>query len=213
MKSDYKFKISVLIVCHPKYQVHLRKALQSLNKQNLKNFQVILVLNGYEEIPELRCDSDLLILRTKETNLATACNYGVSKSSGEYIIRLDADDTFHPDIIKDELRFIEQSKVDAVFCDFYKTVEGEITEVMYHPKLEHACGVLYKREVFDKLNGYDETLEYQESFDYWIRFFKAGFKAKHLPHPYYFYQQHNGSMSTNTENRLKVRQEIIERHK
>lgn len=213
MRSKSKYKISVIIVCHPEYQEHLRKALQSLNNQNLKDFQIILVLNGYKEIPQLRADNDITILRIPDTNLATACNIGVKASTGEYIIRLDADDKFHTEILKRESGLLDTTKTDAVFCNFYLTVNDVIVEVMEHKELEHACGVMYRRDVFDKLNGYDELLEYQESFDFWIRFRKAGFKARHLDHPYYYYKQHHGSMSTNTQHRAIVRQQILDKYK
>jgi len=211
MKSKNKYKVSVIIVCHPKYQEHLRNALQSLNHQTIKNFEIILVLNGYKELKRIRADHDLTIIRTDDTNLATACNAGINKSTGEYIIRLDADDKFHPDILKLELDLI--NNYDAIYCDFYRTEDGEITEIMEHHTLEHACGVLYKREVFDKLKGYDESLEYQESFDFWLRFFKAGYKATRIKHPLYFYRKHQGSMSTNTEQRDKARLDILDKHK
>lgn len=213
MKLKNKYKISVIIVCHPGYQEHLKKALKSLDNQTLKDFQVILVLNGYDEIPEITSRHNLDIYRTPSTNLATACNAGINASSGEYIIRMDADDWFHPEILRFEYDVLEFTKKDAVYCDFYRTENDEITEIMEHHTLEHACGVLYKREVFDKLNGYDESLEYQESFDYWLRFFKAGFKARHVNVPLYFYRKHQGSMSTNTESRAKARQAILDKHK
>lgn len=204
--------ISVIIVCHPKYHHMLRLALQSLNHQSLKNFQIILVLNGYKEIPELRADNDLTIIRTPETTLATACNTGVNVSKGKYVIRLDADDTFHKDILEFESALLNNSNsFDAVWCNFNRFEEGCLPQLMDHEVLEHACGVMFRRTVFDTLSGYDESLQFQESFDFWLRFKQHGFKDVKLNQPLYNYRKHHGSMSTNTANRNQARINILMR--
>jgi len=220
MNSNYKYKISVIIVCHPQYDDLLKKAIQSLNAQLLNEFEVILVWNGYGKQALLK-ESNVLFdyLDIKHVycngNLAQACNLGINHSQGEYIIRLDADDFYHAELLLEAWSTIKNDNtIHAVWCDFmrfYTDVKTFETVVQPLLVLEHACGVLTKRDVFSTLGGYDETLSYQESFDFWLRFQKVGFKAKRIQRALYNYRQHRHSMSTNTANRNQARIDIITR--
>lgn len=172
-----------------------------------------MVLNGYEKVPEIRIDNDYLAFRIPDSNLSTACNEGIKRSAGDYIIRLDADDTFHEDILKLESEILDDDRlVDAVWCNFNRVSDDAEPMLMDHPTLEHACGVMYRRNVFDKLGGYDESLKFQESFDFWLRFKKLGFNDVKLHQPLYNYRKHHGSMSTNIANRNQARIDILARH-
>jgi hypothetical protein len=66
---------------------------------------------------------------------------------------------------------------------------------------------MFRRTAWEDLGGYDESLDYQESFDFWQRFKREHKRSKHLALPLYFYRQHEGSMSTNPE-RDRVRQQL-----
>jgi len=179
-----------------------------------------MVWNGYHTIPKKMYDSNLFRdLNIKHVrcnkNLATACNSGIIKSCGKYIIRLDADDYFHTDLLLSSYNAIENNIcIDAVWCNFIRVYNNSGIKQFVLQRLnvlEHACGVLYKRKVFDELNGYDESLEYQESFDFWARFRKLGFRSFHIDRALYNYRQHSKSMSTNTSNRNQARIDIIMR--
>lgn len=211
MNYKYKYAISVIIVCHPKYNHLLDRALESLKKQTFHDFETILVLNGYDSEPNLDYTKRLTIIRTEPVNLATACNIAIKQSHGEYIIRLDADDWFHDEILKFEWQVMQRHKaIDVVWCDFYRVVHDIILNVMTHKTLEHACGVLFKREVFDRLDGYDERLDFQESFDFWHRFWKLpNVSGVSVKMPLYFYRKHHQSMSTNTSKRNQARINIL----
>lgn len=176
----------MIIVVHDAYQSLLKTALQSI-----KSGEVIVVENN-------------------DNTLAYACNRGIERARGEYIVRVDADDWIEPDLIARELNYLENHDCDAVWCDYWKTYEHYegVHELEYYsqPDLEHACGVMFKRKCWEELGGYDENLPYQESYEFWHRF-KQYYKAEHLELPLYYYRQHDGSMSTNPE-RLEVREMI-----
>lgn len=182
-------KVSVIVVTHSAYEKYLKQTLRTLK--------------GHE-----------VIVQTNQGTLAQACNRAIERSTGEYLIRVDSDDWIEPNLIELELEYLEDNKVDAVWCDYWKTYQTGETHYMEHCpnlELEHACGVLYKRECWEQLGGYNETLKYQESYDFWIRF-KKRFTSKRLEAPLYYYRQHPDSMSTNPQ-RLKVRKEIDQWHK
>jgi len=194
-------KVSVIVVTHPQYLPLLETALQSLRQQQSSDFEVIVEHN-------------------EDRTLSKACNDAISRSHGKYIVRIDADDWIDPQLLYLEANHLDSSpQVDCVWCDYWKTYpqKGEGFETHYleyhqNQDLEHACGAMYRKEVWELLGGYDEDLKYQESFDFWLRFRKAGFISERIDQPLYYYRQHPGSMSTNVEERERTRQEILDKH-
>lgn len=119
-----------------------------------------------------------------------------NSTNGDYILDLAADDLLLPDFLTLLISKFNSSNFEnlgAVFGNcilidennrqldtFYETnsdgtlikkpaVGNVYTEILKGGK-ESMCAVstLFKREVFEKLNGYDETLHY-EDLDFWIR--------------------------------------------
>lgn len=193
--------VSVIIISHPKYEKLLQTAIKSLRSQSKTRFEVIVEHNP-------------------DNTLAHACNAAINRSRGDYIVRLDADDFIDGRLIEIESDYLDNHpETDCVWCDYWKTypVQGEGFETHHlefcpQTELEHACGAMFRRSAWSKLGGYDETLKYQEAFDFWLRFNKAGMKAEHIAEPLYYYRQHNNSMSTNTTERDATRNRIIQKH-
>lgn len=196
--------LSVIVVVHEKYLKYLNAALDALKRQTLHNFETIIVGNG--------CQLEIEAIETAEVPLSEACNIGISQARGEYIVRLDADDWLDETILERELEYIRKTGADAVWCDYVTAhkITGNDDYTVYdlnileNDDLEHACGVMFKRSVWDALDGYDESLRYQESYDFWQRFKRAGFRAERMKLPLYIYRRGHESMSTNSE-RLEVR--------
>ena len=206
-------KVSVIVVSHDKYLPYLRTALDSLKSQ--VPHELILVLNG--------CSADVSadkVISIPPTTLATACNVGISEATGDYIVRLDADDWVDSDLLLKEQEYLDNNPhADCVWCDYVealKSNEGEdwevfLLEVSPQHVLEHACGAMYRKTVWENLGGYDEDLEYQEAFDFWQRFHHAGYKAERIEVPMYLYRKGHGSMSTNPI-RDAVRKQLEEKY-
>lgn len=90
-------KVSVVI---PVYNVkpYLERCIQSVLAQTFKNMEIILVDDGStdgsgelaDELSTL--DSRIRVIHQKNRGLSAARNYGLSASSGEYVVFLDSDD-------------------------------------------------------------------------------------------------------------------------
>jgi len=202
-----KPKVSVVLVVHPKYLSLLPIALKSLKEQTYPNLETIVVANGTKDVKaDIYCDG----------TLAHACNQGIKAATGEYIIRIDADDWIEPNLVEVEVGYFDRHPgIDAVWCDYWKSYEEKGDGYSVHhlehlpnDDLEHACGVMYRKDCWEVLGGYNETLEYQESFDFWLRFRKQ-FRVSRLALPLYFYRQHDGSMSSNLREREEARTRIL----
>lgn len=206
MKPESK-NLSVVIVVHQGYLRYIKEALGALRSQTLHDFETIIVANG--------CEYEGAI-ETSPVTLAEACNIGIEQAKGEYIVRLDADDWLDQELLNVEYEYLSNHPdLDACWCDFIaaheavRSADSVTHNLEYHPndELEHACGVMFRRSVWNDLGGYDETLKYQESYDFWSRFKRAGYRAAHLRKPLYVYRRGHESMSSNPE-REQVRKEL-----
>lgn len=135
------------------------------------------------------------IFNTQNRGNTKTFNQCLKLANGEYIIDLAADDVLQPDCITKQLKGFAESTYKNLglvygnaewisekgqhIHDYFETDKnrkgvalqptGNIYINLLNGKTK-LCSVaaLVKREVFDKLNGYDENLAY-EDYDLWIR--------------------------------------------
>lgn len=204
-------KVSVVMVVHEAYLPYLNTAINHLKSQS--PHELILVANG--------CSLDIPCISIRNSRLSHACNVGIEAATGEYIVRLDADDWIDSNLIQTEESFLDaHPEVDCVWCDYInahehkKTDDFEVFMLEFNPQfeLEHACGAMFRKSVWRDLGGYDEELEYQEAFDFWARFSRAGYRAERIEVPMYLYRRGHESMSTNPE-RDAVRKQLEDKYK
>jgi glycosyltransferase involved in cell wall biosynthesis len=118
-----------------------------------------------------------------------AFNRGLAKAKGEFIIDLSADDVLMNDRVSIGVKKFASLPADyGVNFGDAEWIDGEGKHLGYHsdrfPREKVSEGDIYedlieryficsptmmaRKEVFDKLGGYDESLSY-EDFDFWIR--------------------------------------------
>jgi len=160
--------------------------------------------------------SIVLIVHEKNQGVATAANSGLRAATGDYIIRLDADDFFN----KLSIHFlsqilIENPDIGYVYTDHYrvddlgfkqKKVVIDTEDQLY----EYGAGVMFRREVFDKIGVYDEELKNCEDYDLLIRVCKE-YKGFHVPLPMYRYHIHGSNISLDN-NRDEFKKLVRLRH-
>lgn len=206
-------KVSVIVVVHETYIPYLPTALSSLKSQSLRH-EIIIIANG--------CSVDCAgVVAIEPSSLSHACNVGIELATGDYIVRLDADDWIDSILLEQEAQILDDNpEIDCVWCDYIQADtamigDGFETFILSHlpqMSLEHACGAMFRKSVWEELGGYDEGLDYQEAFDFWCRFHDQGYKAQRLPVPMYLYRRGHASMSTNPK-RDQVRASLEEKYK
>lgn len=109
-------KVSVLI---PAFQAeaYVAKAIESVLSQTFRDFELIIVDdastdNTYDIALSYKInreDVDITVLRN-DHNLGMASNWNkcLQQAKGEYVIKLDADDVFMPNILEEEVNFLDQ---------------------------------------------------------------------------------------------------------
>lgn len=116
-------KISVIV---PVYNVeqYIEKCLISLVNQSIKDIEIIVVNDGSPDNSQKIIDKyvkkypKIIKSYIKENGgLSDARNYGVNKSSGEYIAFLDSDDWVEIDMYKEMYEKAKTKDFDIVVCD------------------------------------------------------------------------------------------------
>ena len=117
-------KVSVIV---PVYNVseYLGQCLDSILLQTLQDIEVICVNDGStdDSLDILQgyamFDERLKIISQENAGAGAARNNGIKHATGEYIICLDSDDFFEPDMLEKMVAKAEEDGSDVVVCDFY----------------------------------------------------------------------------------------------
>jgi CMP-N-acetylneuraminic acid synthetase len=66
---------------------------------------------------------------------------------------------------------------------------------------------MYRKSAWEEIGGYNESLSYQEDYDFWIKFISE-FDVHNVNLPLMYYRQHGSSMSTNFSARMNTRRDV-----
>jgi len=115
-------KISVII---PTYNERdqLKKCLESLSKQSVDNFEVIVVDDGstdrtWDALKNIQTDYPLEILKQRHNGPGAARNLGAKKANGEILVFVDVDMTFEKNFLKNLVRPILVGRAKGTFSKF-----------------------------------------------------------------------------------------------
>ncbi|MHC4139625.1 MAG: glycosyltransferase [Planctomycetota bacterium] len=218
-------KISIIVTAH-NYGKFLPQCLDSVFKQNVTDYELIVVNDGSTDNTESILEhyrqqhlDKMQIITLDGVGLSTACNTGIRASKGKYVIRLDADDYFDENILLIESNILDSNpNIHMVYPDYYLiNKHGEITDSFRQSKVNDevklldrsplAAGAMFRRKAYDTIGGYNEELRYQEDYDFWIRFIDK-FNVYNVNLPLMYYRKHSKNMSNHFEERMKARQYV-----
>ena len=104
--------VSVIMAsCNPEKEL-LTIAIKSVLKQTFDNFEFIIVDDGSKSpiepiVRSISNDQRIAVFRIDNSGLGAALNYGISKSSGKYIARLDDDDMMLPERLQKQVGYMD----------------------------------------------------------------------------------------------------------
>jgi CMP-N-acetylneuraminic acid synthetase len=218
-------KVSIIITAH-NYADYLKKCLDSALNQTYDDYEVVAVDDGStDETPEIlefyrsEYPDRLRTVRLEGLGLPSASNAGIEAADGKYIVRLDADDYFDENLVTVEAEFLDANPdVDLVYPDYYTiSDDGEIIDHVRNMKINDevkllnrsplAAGAMYRRSAWKAIGGYNESLDYQEDYDFWVRFINE-YTVRNVNLPLMYYRQHGDNMSDNLSGRLDARRDV-----
>lgn len=174
----------------------LRLALNSIRNQTYSNIEVILVEDGPNEsqrmLDEEYCDLNIkYFCMGKKAGRTKTGNYGLMHASGEYFNFLDDDDILYPNHIEALVELLsgqennaaysiaEESQIVVKSYDPYIVREKRKLIryaqpfnriLLYHSNYIPIQSIMFHRTLYERLGGFDETLDVLEDWDLWVRY-------------------------------------------
>lgn len=136
-------KVSIVI---PVYncEEYIGETLEALSNQSEKDIEIICVDDGSTDgsyavmkNAALR-DKRIQLFQQPNSGAGVARNVGLGKTSGDYVIFLDADDIISPELVERQLERIVQTDADVSVClsDALNVASGERSELAYAVRKE-----------------------------------------------------------------------------
>lgn len=128
--------ISVIIPSYNRAET-IRRSMDSVLNQSYRDIEVIVVddcsTDGTLDVISGYTDNRLRCVRHKQNCGACAArNTGIEYARGEYIAFQDSDDEWFPDKLEKQIRALETSDSDIVFCRYVKYENGNECEGPLH---------------------------------------------------------------------------------
>ncbi|MFN4149551.1 MAG: glycosyltransferase [Candidatus Sericytochromatia bacterium] len=198
--------ISVVIPCY-NYGKYLNDSVESvINQKKFSNFEIIIVndgsndntseiainlINKYNEI-------DIKLFETENQGVSATRNFGLSKSRGEWLLSLDADDMFKENFFDSCFEIVNKNKeINLIFSNLeglggppnwgWKPTEYSFENLAFQNTFPYSS--LHKRDLFEKTDGYNSDIPWgAEDWEYWIRCAKEGLKPERLKDSFFIYR-------------------------
>ena len=187
--------------------------LDSLTRQTLRNFEVIVVEDGSsvpcKEVTDKYADKLLVYYYYKDNSgPGQTRNYGVERASGEYMLILDSDCILPDTYLEEVEKELQRKEADAFggpdrahesFTDVQKAINYAMTSFFttggirggkkkmdkFYPR-SFNMGV--RKSVYQALGGFSK-MRFGEDIDFSIRIFKGGYACRLFPEAWVWHKR------------------------
>lgn len=217
-------KVSVVVPCFNSGKT-INRTISSINAQTWQNVEIIIVNDGSTDaytLKTLKEIKNVKIVNQNNKGLPSARNTGIKKSSGNYILFLDADDWIEKNSIELMLETLKRYNSDYVFCNTYLEGERNGEQKRYYNFFEQlflnniSYFMLIKKNVIENAGCYDEkmTLGY-EDWELNIRLGKNGYFPEKVEEFLFHYNVSNSGMlnSVSKKKHATILEYIRTKHK
>lgn len=183
-------KVSVIMGVYND-EPYLQEAVKSILNQTYYNFEFIIIndcsTDNSKEIIDyyLRQDERIVYLENKKNiGLSASLNRGINIAKGKYIARVDADDISFPERLAKQVEFLEENEDIYVLGTASLSIDeksailglskfpadpGFIKKNLIKKNLFYHPSVMIRKEYFEKVGLYDESIRYAQDYELWLR--------------------------------------------
>ncbi|MFS4470848.1 glycosyltransferase [Chryseobacterium sp. T20] len=199
MKKNSMVNASVIMSVYNEKIDWVKESIESIIHQTFKDFEFLIVLDKPDNI-ELKeyihsiCESDnrvIFIINESNIGLTKSLNKAISMSTGQYIIRMDADDISFKDRFEKQIAFMNSNKdilasggsiekfgntseLLKIETDSIKILEKFVIPSPLYPPLPHPTAII-RREVFFEMGvRYNEDFLVTQDYELWNTIIKIG---------------------------------------
>lgn len=179
-------RVSVII---PTYNrgAFLEETVSSALAQTFTNWEILVVDDGSTDHTEsvLAPYADALrYVRIAHSGVSAARNVGIRETGGEWVAFLDSDDLWLPKKLERQIRALQSSPeiplcyTDEIWIRHGRRVNPRARHQKYSGWIFERClplciispsSALIRRDLFEEVGAFDETLPACEDYDLWLR--------------------------------------------
>jgi glycosyltransferase involved in cell wall biosynthesis len=191
---------------------HLEETIRSCLDQTWSNLELIIVDDSSTDrtpaiIQRLAAGDERVRPFRHDTNrkLPAALNSGFAQAQGGYCTWISDDNLYRPQALETLVTFLKKNEdVDVIYSGYSRIDEAGLPfspGLMFAPEYLGYRGnvispcFLFRRNVYEGVNGYAEDLFLAEDYFFWLCA-AAKFNFASLPEDLYFYREHSGSLSS-----------------
>ncbi len=192
--------VSVIMSTFNEPQPILGKAVFSILDQTYSKLEFIIIVDNPDNIENIeflkqcgKLDKRIkLYINENNMGLVKCLNFGITKATSEYIVRMDADDISCCYRIEKEIAYMTENNFDAVCSSVIlinelgnkvgcsATVDSSfsydtVKKIIYHKNLIFHPTVMIKKNVIIGLDGY-RNIKAAEDYDLWLRLLSERFQ-------------------------------------
>lgn len=199
---------------------YLTESIESVRRQTFKDWELIVVSDGCtDSTPKLmeyytNLDKRIKYFRKKNEGIAKTRNFGIAKSTGEYIAVHDSDDIMMPKKLSLSLNRLKKTGADFVYTSYFMMDNDSKPYGVHQPPhkvtikqiIENAAfphiTIIAKRKCFIE-NPYREYLKYNDDAFLTWDFYKAGYKWVRITEPLSMVRYHNTRISVGKDKEIR----------
>lgn len=195
---------------------YIPDSIKSIQAQTYENWELIIVDdcstdNSMEVIRSFNEPRIKLLQNEKNSGAAISRNYALREAKGKWIAFLDSDDTWVPEKLEKQIKFMEENRYAFTFTDYRICLNGQ-----WMPYINTGPNAVNKRRMYDycyfstitvmydrEKIGLIQIADLRKNNDYamWLQAIEKS-NAYRLPECLSFYIKHDGSVSSGSKAKL-----------
>lgn len=206
-------------------EAFLAESIRSVQAQTFDDFEMLIVddgsIDGTAAIARQfgKHDARIRLLRQPNMGISFARNAALARASAPVFALLDSDDVWKPTYLEEQLRVLDASPSAGVVSanavnlggifdgQLLRQVAPRVHRISLRSLIEEEASVcimsIVRREVYERIGGFDPALKSSEDYDFWLRASIAGFDILFNGVPLGLYRRRAQSVSADDARMLE----------